>query len=110
MLGFRSRAVALISVLLTLIMFSFSATAEERTRATRAEDPSVVRMAAELFVRPVMLVGTIVSSAIFVVTLPFTALSGDVETAADTLVTGPFKTTFMRCLGCTYVEGVDPNL
>ncbi len=107
MKGFRSRVVTLISVLLTLAMFSFPATAEEATRHTRVEDPSITRMAAELFVRPVMLVGTVVSTALFVVTLPFTVLSDDVGTAADTLVTGPFKTTFMRCLGCTYVEGVN---
>jgi hypothetical protein len=44
---------------------------------------------------------TLVGSALFVVSLPFTALGGNVKEAADTLVVGPAMETFVRCLGCT---------
>jgi hypothetical protein len=51
--------------------------------------------------RPFGMVITLVGSALFVVSLPFTALGGNVKEAADTLVVGPAKETFVRCLGCT---------
>jgi hypothetical protein len=51
--------------------------------------------------RPFGMVITLVGSALFVVSLPFTALGGNVKQAADTLVVGPAKETFVRCLGCT---------
>ena len=52
------------------------------------------------FVRPISLVGTIVGSMIFVLTLPFSAISGNAAEAADTLVMEPARFTFTRCLGC----------
>jgi hypothetical protein len=44
---------------------------------------------------------TVVGAATFVVSLPFSALGGNVADAADTLVVGPAKATFVRCLGCS---------
>jgi len=44
------------------------------------------------------------------VSLPFTALGGNVKQAADVLVVGPAKETFVRCLGCnTAGRYQDPN-
>ena len=68
-------------------------------------------MAGDLLVaRPFGVVWTVAGSALFVVSLPFTALGGNVKQAANTLVIGPAKETFVRCLGCT-TSGryVDPN-
>ena len=43
---------------------------------------------------------TAAGAAAFVVSLPFTVLSGSVSESAEKLVLGPAETTFMRCLGC----------
>ena len=50
--------------------------------------------------RPLGLLATIGGAAAFVVSLPFSALGGNVPQAADALVVGPAKATFVRCLGC----------
>ncbi|NIB39553.1 hypothetical protein HBA55_08145 [Pseudomaricurvus alkylphenolicus] len=66
------------------------------------EDPSALAMTTDLLVvRPVLLATTIVGSAVWVVSLPFSAAGGNMMQAADTLVVGPGKATFVRCLGCT---------
>lgn len=62
--------------------------------------PSGGEMLADAFlVRPFMLVGTILTSATFVVTLPLSVLGGNVDDAAKTLVYEPAKYTFVRPLG-----------
>lgn len=69
---------------------------------TVEEDPSALAMGTDLLlVRPVMLATTVVGSAVWLVSLPFSALGGNAMQAADTLVVGPGKSTFVRCLGCT---------
>jgi hypothetical protein len=50
-------------------------------------------------VRPGCLVTTVVGSAIFIVALPFAAMSGSVQETADTLVVHPAEATFTRPLG-----------
>jgi len=62
----------------------------------RTEDAVVDALVA----RPVGLVATLLGSAVFVVSLPFSALGGNVDDAAQALVVGPAKETFTRCLGC----------
>lgn len=52
-------------------------------------------------VRPVGLAATIIGVGLFVVTLPFSALGGNVGESAERLVVDPAKMTFLRCLGCT---------
>ena len=53
-----------------------------------------------IIVRPITLAATIVGSAFFILTLPFSAPSGSVDEAAETMVAGPAAYTFTRCLGC----------
>jgi hypothetical protein len=66
-----------------------------------SREPSGGAMAADLLVaRPVLLVTTVVGSAIWLAALPFTALGRNVEESADALVVGPATATFVRCLGC----------
>jgi len=70
--------------------------------AATEQRPNDWAMAGDILVaRPFGMVLTLVGSALFVVSLPFTALGGNVEQAADVLVVGPAKETFVRCLGCT---------
>jgi len=49
--------------------------------------------------RPLMLVGTVAGTATFLVTLPFSALGGNVKESARTLVLEPAEYTFRRPLG-----------
>jgi hypothetical protein len=63
-------------------------------------EPTGGEMLADAFmVRPFMLVGTVLTTATFVVTLPFSLLGGNVGDAAETLVAEPFMYTFVRPLG-----------
>jgi hypothetical protein len=65
-----------------------------------AEPPSSGTMLADTFmVRPLTLVGTAVGAVTFVITLPFSALGGNVGEAGQTLVVEPAKYTFVRPLG-----------
>ncbi|MGO1461480.1 MAG: hypothetical protein ACTHYN_02285 [Marinobacter sp.] len=66
------------------------------------ESPSALAMAGDaVFVRPALLATTIVGSAVYLVSLPFSLLGGNAGEAGETLVVGPAKATFVRCLGCT---------
>lgn len=66
------------------------------------ESPNAGRMVGDLLVaRPMGLVATVGGTAAFLVSLPFTLLAGHASEAAETLMVGPARATFMRCLGCT---------
>jgi hypothetical protein len=52
-----------------------------------------------IVVRPACLVATVVGSAVFVVALPWAALSKSVKKTADTLVVKPANATFTRPMG-----------
>jgi len=66
------------------------------------EEPSALAMAGDAIIaRPLGLVFTVVGTALYVVTLPFSALGGNAKQAGQELVVGPAKATFVRCLGCS---------
>ncbi|WP_372994139.1 hypothetical protein [Marinobacter sp.] len=66
------------------------------------ETPSALAMTGDaIFVRPALLATTIVGSAVYLVSLPFSLLGGNADEAGEVLVMGPAKATFVRCLGCT---------
>ena len=71
---------------------------ETRSASPRDVDPGVVAADA-LVVRPVGLAATAVGAAVFVVALPFAALSGDVNRTGRILVGAPARFTFQRRLG-----------
>lgn len=65
------------------------------------ESPSASAMVGDLLVaRPFGLVLTVGGTAAWIVSLPFTLLAGHASEAAETLMVGPARTTFIRCLGC----------
>lgn len=69
--------------------------------AAPEEEPTALAMTGDLIIaRPLGVVVTAVGAAAFVVSLPFSAAGGNIEQAADALVVGPAKETFVRCLGC----------
>lgn len=66
------------------------------------EAPGAYAMVADLVVaRPLLLAATVIGAGLFVVALPFSALSGSVDRAGQKLVIEPGRATFLRCLGCT---------
>lgn len=66
------------------------------------ENPSALAMTGDLVIaRPLLLVTTVLGTAVFLVSLPFSAAGGNTLEAAETLVVGPAEATFVRCLGCT---------
>ena len=66
------------------------------------EDPSAVAMTADLLIaRPLLLGATVLGTAVYVVSLPFSLAGGNAVESGKTLVVGPGEATFVRCLGCT---------
>lgn len=66
------------------------------------DKPSAGAMAVDMVVaRPVLIGVTIVSTALWIVALPFSAAGGNVRDSAQAMVVEPARATFVRCLGCT---------
>lgn len=62
--------------------------------------PSAAAMGVDvLLIRPVSLVATVLGTGLFVVSLPFSLLGGNVDAAASQLVAAPASYTFLRPLG-----------
>jgi hypothetical protein len=62
--------------------------------------PSAEAMALDgLIYRPVLLAATVIGAATFLVTLPISALGGNVDEAAERLVAEPAR-AMTECLGC----------
>ena len=67
-----------------------------------ADSPRAYAMIGDLVIaRPLLISATGIGAIAFVVSLPFTALGGNVGEAADALVGEPGREAFVRCLGCT---------
>ena len=97
------RKQSLIFFLLAVVLFftwaASPALAKEKQVIT-GEDRNAVSMMFDLvLLRPLGLVATVVGTAFFVVSLPFSALGGNTGEAAKKLVVEPAKYTFSRPLG-----------
>ena len=99
---FRSRmqsGIALLVVVLFLCATSLVHAAENSYMA-RTEDVSAEEIIVDgLLLRPGGLVATVVGTAVFVVTLPFSIPTKSVDKAAQKLIVDPAKYTFVRPLG-----------
>ncbi|MBA6413576.1 hypothetical protein H2508_10690 [Parahaliea sp. F7430] len=95
---YRVRRQALVAAMLATLV----ATPQTLWAQSAIDDsPNAAEMVGDLLVaRPIGLVMTAGGLAAFVVSLPFTLLAGHASEAAETLMVGPAKETFMRCLGC----------
>ena len=67
------------------------------TPCSAADDVEIATDA--LIVRPACLVATVLGSALFVVSLPFAAISKSVKKSAHAFVVRPARATFKRSLG-----------
>ena len=100
----RFSATALLLIL--TLLFSNLGFAQSISRTSDAgevvENPSAMAMTGDLLVvRPVMFTITVLGSAMWLVSLPFSAAGGNVKQAGETLVVTPARHTFYRCLGCS---------
>lgn len=86
-----------ISAVFLVTMLSFTQVAAAAT-AKKEKDPGAMTIDA-LVARPVGLVATLAGTAVFVVSLPFSAIGGNSEEAWDRLVVSPAEYTFKRELG-----------
>ena len=66
------------------------------------DEPGYFAMVGDLVIaRPLLLGVTLVGAGAFLVSLPFSAMGGNVSEAGHELVIRPAEETFVRCLGCT---------
>jgi hypothetical protein len=96
--------------LIITLAFALSVTAAGQVSATRVSEnqsaneqymPTAEEMVLDgLIYRPISLAGTVIGTGIFIVTLPFSILGGNVEDAGQKLVIEPARITFGSCLGC----------
>jgi hypothetical protein len=100
--AFKSVLAATLLIALAQPLASFAASANyDILTPTSGQDPTSAEMVADALVaRPLYAAATVLGTAIFLVTLPFSALGGNVEQAANELVTGPAQGLMARCLGC----------
>jgi hypothetical protein len=100
---FRSRlqaGVALLVALLFLCATSLVHATANSSYITRTEDVSAEAMIVDgLLLRPGGIVATVVGTAVFVVTLPFSIPTRSVDKAAQKLIMDPARYTFVRPLG-----------
>lgn len=94
---FVSASRSMLAVMMAVLMLIPSVSAAKNADG----EPSAGAMVADAVVaRPLLLVATVVGTGVYVVTLPFSLLGGNAGEAGKTLVVGPAKNTFVRCLGC----------
>lgn len=94
--GKRSMILFLVAAMI-FIPFGTSAVAQSKDFD---DDISAEAMAADLLViRPLGIVASVLGTAVFIVSLPFSALGGNTKIACQKLVEDPAKFTFKRPLG-----------
>ena len=93
----KKKLVVMLILALVAVPFGSAALA---TEYFEAEDPSGAAMMFDFaVVRPVGIIATALGSVVFVISLPFSALGNNVDTASEKLVKDPAAYTFSRPLG-----------
>jgi hypothetical protein len=97
---FRFIAHAVAIAALAVCAAAPAAEAEPMAESEPDNAPSAEAMSLDLFlVRPLSLVGTVLGTAVFIVSTPFCLLAWNFEDPARRLVVEPAKYTFARELG-----------
>ncbi len=95
-------ALALTTGLLTLPAQAEEVQSSSGDPAYDIQTPKAYAMLGDLIIaRPLLIGATAIGAVAFVVSLPFTALGGNVKEAGQALVADPAREAFARCLGCT---------
>lgn len=76
----------------------------DNSNSIEARPGEVAMIGDAVIARPLMLASTVIGTALFIVTLPASALGGNVPEAGEKLVAAPARSTFLRCLGCTRMQ------
>ena len=85
---------------MVIAMFIVSALISTSVPGFADEGASATGMVMDVFIaRPGGMVATVLGSAVFIVALPFAAISGSVDPVVQKLVVAPFKFTFTRPVG-----------
>lgn len=98
MRAFAKRVIgSLVVAALVIVPLSTTALAQNPIQVT---EPSAESMAVDLIVlRPLGIVSLAAGTTLFIASLPFSALGGNVDQAAEKLMKDPAKFTFTRKLG-----------
>ena len=95
-------ALALTTGLLTLPAQAEEVQTGSGDPAYDIQTPKAYAMLGDLIIaRPLLIGATAIGVVAFVVSLPFTALGGNIEESAEALVMEPGREAFARCLGCS---------
>jgi hypothetical protein len=96
----KKKSLVFLIAAVLLITWAASPVLAKRKQSITGEDRNAVSMMFDLVVlRPLGLVATVVGTAFFVVSLPFSILGGNTGEAAKKLMVEPAKYTFSRPLG-----------
>lgn len=69
---------------------------------TIEEQPTALAMVGDLVIaRPILITVTVAGAALYLLSLPLSLAGGNAKEAGETMVVGPAKAAFVRCLGCT---------
>jgi hypothetical protein len=83
----------------TLVFIPFGTSALAGSQTIGEENSGSVMTADLILVRPLGIVATVLGCAVFIVSLPFSALGGNTKQASQKLVKEPAAFTFKRPLG-----------
>ena len=93
-----TQSISIVMIMMLLfIPFGSVALAEEYFETEEPEGAGMIYDA--IIVRPIGVIATAVGSVFFVLSLPFSALGGNIDAAGEKLVKEPAKFTFKRPLG-----------
>jgi hypothetical protein len=95
------RMAAMAAVALGIVLSPVQSQAASGTYASERTEPRWEDQTLDALVaRPIGIVGTGLGALVWTASLPFSLLGGNAGQAADSLVGGPARETFLRCLGC----------
>ena len=86
-------------LIITLVFIPFGTSALAKGQTSDDEISGAFMTADLILARPLGIVATVLGCAVFVVSLPFSALGGNTKQAAQKLVKEPAAFTFTRPLG-----------
>jgi len=95
---FRSNTLHLLASLV-LVVSSLLISQQAIAESSEQQNKGPAMVVDMMFIRPIGFVATVLGSVVFVVSLPFTLMGGNVDEAAKALVVEPAKYTFVRPLG-----------
>ena len=95
----RFKQVMVFLLLISSIALVFGATAQAKEYTVQGQASASSMLADICVARPLGAISTVAGTAVFIVSLPFSALGHNVSTAWDEMVISPAKYTFLRPLG-----------